>query len=299
MEFFDTHCHIHEALTDTDGDEFVREKWAKAGQTDPKLLISDAVSAGVTRMIAVGCTLKDSKLAVKLAIENPNCWASIGIHPHEAKDHLSPSIQKSFTNLLKTPETPNLPTPSRSRDTPSTDKTVRGSTSHMRVVAIGECGLDYHYNHSVREDQVKVLEFQLGLAQEYDLPVIFHVRDAFDDFWPIFDNFKGLRGVIHSFSSNMAGLEQILSRGLYVGLNGIMTFTKNKDQLVAARAIPLNRLLLETDAPFLTPAPLRGTICLPKHVVLTAEFLAGLREEKLADLAKQTTQNACNLFFQR
>jgi TatD DNase family protein len=128
------------------------------------------------------------------------------------------------------------------------------------------------------------------------LPLIFHVRDAFDDFWPIFDNFKGLRGVIHSFTATPRELEQILQRDLYVGLNGIMTFTKNADQLEAAKAVPLDRLLLETDAPFLTPVPFRGKICEPKHVVITAEFLSKLRGEFIGKLGQNTTRNAQTLF---
>ena len=141
-----------------------------------------------------------------------------------------------------------------------------------------------------------MLRFQIELALQHNLPMIFHVRDAFDDFWPIFDSYRGIRGVIHNFSADEKELAQIVERGLYVGLNGIMTFTKNEDQLRAAKSVPLSQLLLETDAPFLTPAPLRGTICEPKHVSVTAEFLANLRGETLEDLAEVTTVNATNLF---
>lgn len=267
MEFVDTHCHIQEAGP-LAGDEFMQAKWATAGITDPAPLIHEATGAGVTRLICVGCTLKDSELAIELATKQSTCWSSIGIHPHEAKDHLGADVQKQFAKLVKRP----------------------------RVVAIGECGLDYFYTHSPKVDQLKLLEFQLDLAERHKLPLIFHIRDAFDDFWPVFDRYKGLRGVVHSFSATKRELEQALSRGLYIGVNGIMTFTKNAEQLEAAKAIPLRSLVLETDAPFLTPTPERGTICKPKHVVRTAEFLAGLRGENLAELAKITTQNACDLF---
>lgn len=268
MQFFDTHCHIHEVTTALDGDAMVQNKWAKAGITDPRPLIDEASAAGVSRLMLVGCSMRDSELALELATERPRCWASIGIHPHEAKHHLDAETQVAFARLA----------------------------GDEKVKAIGECGLDYFYSHSTKEDQVSLLEFQLQLAQDHKLPLIFHVRDAFEDFWPILDNFRGLQGVIHSFSSHAQHLEQALSRGLYIGLNGIMTFTKDEAQLRAARAVPTDRLLLETDAPFLTPAPERGTICTPKHLVLTAEFLAGLRGESVQQLADATTHNACNLF---
>jgi len=268
MEFVDTHCHIHEASNQTGGDEFVRDKWAKAGFIDPIALVKESNTAGVTRLLCVGCTLKDSQMAVALASQQTSCWASVGVHPHEAKDHLDEKTQSQLADLV-------------------TDN---------KVVAIGEIGLDYFYEHSSKADQVKMLQFQLDLAQTHNLPVIFHVREAFEDFWPIFDQYKGIQGVIHSFSSDAKDLEQILARGLYVGLNGIVTFTKQADQLEAAKQVPLDKLLLETDAPFLTPAPQRGTICQPKHVVVTAEFLAKLRGESLAELAKATTANAQKLF---
>ena len=164
------------------------------------------------------------------------------------------------------------------------------------VVAVGETGLDYYYEHSSREDQKKLLRFQLDLASEYDLPLIFHIREAFEDFWKIFDEYKNIKGVVHSFSSGTEDLEQVLSRGLLVGLNGIMTFSKKAEQLDAARQVSLSSLLLETDAPFLTPVPFRGKIGEPKYVRVTAEFLAGLRGESLQEIADATTKNAHKLF---
>jgi TatD DNase family protein len=250
IEFVDTHCHIHEAsymLPEAD----VRAR---------------AKAAGVTRMIVVGTDVKTSEEAVTFAQNKENIWASIGLHPHDAK--LGTEAYEGIARLLP----------------------------HTTVVAIGECGLDYFYNHSDKRDQFTALEFQLQLAKDHNLPMIFHVRDAFEDFWPIYDNFKGTRGVIHSFTSNTQVLDQTLARGLYIGLNGIMTFTKDESQLAAAKAVPLEKLVLETDAPFLTPAPLRGKVNEPKNVSLTAEFLAQLRGEDLPALASATTQNACHLF---
>lgn len=236
---------------------------------DPEEVIAEAAAAGVTRLIVVGCTLEDSRAAVEFAAAHDTVWAAIGLHPHEASRYVNDDqALQEFRELAHKP----------------------------KVVAIGEIGLDFYYNHAGVADQEKLLRFQLNLAVEHKLPVIFHVRDAFEQFWPIFDQFAGLKGVIHSFSSTSADLEQILSRGLYVGLNGIMTFTKRADQLSAARAIPLSNLLLETDAPFLTPAPFRGTICQSKHTRVTAEFLANLRGESLETVAAATTANARELF---
>lgn len=260
----DTHCHIQFLDYPLDADE----------------VQAAAAKAGVTRLLCVGCTLKDSQTAVGYAKERDGVWASIGLHPHEASlyEHDHHALQQ-FHDLAKKPE----------------------------VVAIGETGLDYYYENSPREAQKRMLRFQLDVAREYSLPLIFHIRDAFDDFWQIFDEFQSpkselrtpnpkIRGVVHSFSATEKELAQVLERDLYVGLNGIMTFAKDKKQLAAAKKMPLNRLLLETDAPFLTPVPFRGKVCEPKHVRVTAEFLADLRGESLEELAAATTQNARKLF---
>jgi TatD DNase family protein len=247
----DTHCHIH----------FDNYK------IDPDKAIIDAEKVGVNKLICVGCTYEDSKYGVEFVKDRKNCWASIGIHPHESGKYDHKKLNQ-FADLV----------------------------SNNKVIAIGETGLDYYYNHSESKDQLRVLEFQLALAQEHNLPIIFHVRDAFDDFWPVFDNFKGLRGVIHSYTGNINILNKILSRGLYVGLNGIITFTKDYKQLEMAKTVPLENMVLETDAPFLTPVPFRGTICQPKHVLVTAEFLADLRGEDLESVTARTTYNAEKLF---
>jgi TatD DNase family protein len=266
MQLFDTHCHIHEIMRAVTP---VHDKWVKGGVTDADVVWVQAQDGGVSRAICVGTTLADSKLAVEFVQNRDNLWASIGIHPHEAKDFAqNTEVQVQFERLAK-----------------------KG-----KVVAIGECGLDYFYDHSPREDQAAVLRFQLGLATKYNLPVIFHVRDAFHDFWPIYDEFPELAGVIHSFTADVTVLEQALSRGLYIGLNGIMTFTKDEKQLYAARSVPLERLLLETDAPFLTPKPYRGTINRLQYVAETAEFLANLRGESLHTLVDVSTANAIMLF---
>jgi TatD DNase family protein len=238
-------------------------------ELDPDEVRVAAAEDGVTQILCVGCTLPDSKLAISYAAKHDGVWATIGLHPHEgsvyAHDH---HALQQFRDLASKP----------------------------KVVAIGETGLDYYYEHSPKEIQKQLLRFQLDLAKEHNLPLIFHVRDAFDDFWPIFDEYTGLTGVVHSFTDTVEVLHKILERGLYVGLNGIMTFSKDPKHHDMIRRVPLEKLLIETDAPFLTPVPFRGTICEPKHVKVTAAFLSELRGEILEQFAAATTQNARELF---
>lgn len=252
----DTHAHIH----------------FPGYGLDPEEVWQSAKDEGVSRMIAVGCRLDDSRGAVKFAKQHEGVWAAVGIHPHEAAEFLGTKGAKTDLESLLT------------------------EAGHNKIVAIGECGLDYFYNHSPKTDQIKVLEFQLKLAEKYDLPVIFHIREAFNDFWPVFDRFSVKRAVIHSFTGVQSDVGQILKRGLYIGLNGIITFTKSQEQVEAAKNIPLESLVLETDAPYLTPTPFRGKICKPEHVKLTAAFLTRLRGESLEQLSLQTTENAQRLF---
>ena len=227
-----------------------------------------AQAAGVTQLLCVGTDADDSQRAAQFAAHRLNAWASAGLHPHDAA--LGDAELAKLRQLVA--DQPN------------------------KIVAIGECGLDYFYNHSPKQQQINSLRAHIELALKYNLPMIFHVREAFDDFWPIFDEYPGIRGVIHSFTDTHAQLDALLSRGLYVGVNGIITFTKNDWQLEVAKAIPLDRLLLETDAPFLTPVPLRGKVNQPAHVRLVAEFLAKLRNDSLQNIANATTHNARQLF---
>lgn len=270
IQLTDTHCHIHEAWKRVNGPNATAKLWDKAGSdADADAIIARALENGVTRMICVGTTLPDSQLAVDFVQGRDMCVASIGLHPHEAEDYVGQQAKLAAFAAL---------------------------ASEPKVVAVGECGLDYFYEHSPKQQQMELLHFQMDLAQRHKLPMVFHVRDAFDDFWPIFDQYPGVRGVIHSFTADMAVLEQALKRNLFIGLNGIMTFTKDDAQLAAAKAVPKSNLLLETDAPFLTPKPFRGSICEPRHVRVTAEFLASQRGETLHEIAAASTANAQSLF---
>ena len=229
----------------------------------------NALTAGVTRVICVGTPLDDSRQAIKFAADHNGVWASAGVHPHEAEGFLaSAKGSAELAGLLEQP----------------------------KVVAVGEIGLDYYKSETPRDVQEKAFRAQIEAGLPGGLPFTFHVRDAWKDFWRIFDEYPGLRGVVHSFSSGVKQLDAALSRELYIGLNGIMTFTRDEAQLEAARRVPSDKLILETDAPFLTPLVRRGDICEPKHIVDIAEFLAGLRDESVEKLSAYTTDNAVRLF---
>jgi TatD DNase family protein len=229
---------------------------------DPQDVLERARSVGVRQMVCVGTSQKSSEEAIDFVKDRDNLIAAIGVHPHETRDGWA-----GLAALIS-----------------------------PKIAAVGEIGLDYFYTHSPRETQIAGLEAQIDLALSRNLPIIFHVRDAFDDFWPIFDNFHGIRGVLHSFTDNRENIEQGLSRGLYIGVNGISTFTKDEAQKALFASIPLEKMLLETDAPFLTPAPLRGKVNEPAFVKQIAEFHADIRNASIDHIAEITTANAQTLF---
>lgn len=227
-------------------------------------VLAAAQQAGVEQMIVIGTDEASSRQAVEFASQHDGIWATIGAHPHEARHGAA-----FMTELL--------------------------ASQPAKLVAIGEIGLDYHYNFSDPEQQQTILHQQLALAQRYQLPVVFHVREAFADFWPIYDQYQ-VPGVLHSYSDNLTNLQLGLERGLYIGVNGLATFTKSAEQLAAYQAIPLERLLLETDAPYLAPTGKRSRPNQPAYVKEIADWLAEFYKVELAALSQQTTANARKLF---
>lgn len=228
-------------------------------------VLARAQSVRVEKFICVGTNELSSRQAVEFAAGRRGVFASIGVHPHDTKEGWGEIEKLAAANPDK-------------------------------LVAVGEIGLDYFYTHSPRETQIRALEEQLNIAQKHNLPVIFHVREAFDDFWPIFDNFSGLQGVLHSFTDNEKNMDAGLKRGLFIGVNGISTFTKDQMQQQMFARVPLERMLLETDAPFLTPAPFRGTINEPAYIRRIAEHHAEGRGLSFDEVAAVTTANALALF---
>lgn len=226
-------------------------------------VLAHADEADVNKLICVGTSEQASREAVDLAAIHDHIYAAIGVHPHDTKDGYG-----QLTDIFS-----------------------------PKIVAVGEIGLDYFYTHSPRDVQITALRFQIDLALERNLPIIFHVREAFDDFWPIFDSYGSqIRGVLHSFTDSQVNMAKAIERNLYIGVNGISTFTKDAAQQAMFAAIPLENLLLETDAPFLTPAPLRGKVNEPAFVRQVAEHHAIIRGLTVDEIATQTSANAHALF---
>jgi len=254
----DTHAHIH-------FDEY---------KNDLDDILDNCKINKVTKIITIGTDEQNSKDALSFSHNNDfgtiDIYASAGIHPHDA--------DRGEDSLLTLREL------------------VMDGGYGEKLVAIGECGLDYYRNNSPREMQIKTLEFQLQLALDSQLPLVFHVRDAWDDFFGVLKNFKNIRGVVHSFTGTSREVELATKNNLYFGINGIMTFTKQQEQLEAVKAISNEKLLFETDCPFLTPEPLRGKRNEPANIKIIAEFVAKLRGEAFEEICTYTTTNAKTLF---
>lgn len=234
---------------------------------DAAKVLERAKKAGVEKIICPGVSLEDSERAIEFASRHENIWASAGVHPHEAK-----GFNEASKNML-------------------------GKLLNMlRIVACGEIGLDYYKLYSTKKEQQSALRAQIEIGQAANLPFIFHTRDAWSDFWQIMDSYQNIKGVIHSFTGGPKQLHEALGRNLYIALNGIITYTKDQALLEAAKIVPLNKLVLETDAPFLLPAGSQNKVCEPADLKITAKFLAELRQESQEKIAIATTKNAVELF---
>ncbi len=245
--------------------------------TYPQLLsdfpnvIARAQAAGISRIITIGTHPDDHPNALNLAHDHPAVFAALGIHPHYAAE-IDPGYEGFLENRLKDP----------------------------RVLALGECGLDYHHQHASKLLQRGVFLSQLELARRLSLPVILHIRDAHADGTAIMKDFPELRFVVHCFTGIPAECDAWLQLGAYIGITGIVTYKNAAAVQNSAKIVPPDKLLVETDAPYLSPEPVRKNKANePANVAHTAAFLATLRNEHLEGLAQQTTQNAAMLFGEK
>ncbi|MEJ2571958.1 MAG: TatD family hydrolase [Anaerolineales bacterium] len=259
LELTDTHCHVNLPEFDSDRQQvFARAK-----------------DSGVYRLLIPGVDLESSAYAVQLAESHPAVYAAVGIHPHYAKSWDDDSSQA-----------------------------LRLLAASPKVAAIGEVGLDYYRNLSPPEIQRRVFQAQLELASELSLPVIIHQRDSIHDILDTLDEYKKVlpveleqrAGVLHAFSADADCASSAVEKGFYLGVAGPITFRNAEGLRSVIRKAPQDRILIETDSPYLTPAPHRGERNEPMHVVHVAERLADLLELDLAQLTQITSGNANRLF---
>ncbi len=253
----DSHCHLG-----------IGHEWKEPGQT-PEVLLKRAQDAGVSGILTVACSYKDED-DLKQMLEYPNVWGAFGIHPENA-----PHFDLTHS--------------------------VRMLTTFSNLVALGEIGLDYYYEPETRAQQIKVFEAQIELAARYRLPIIIHTRDAEDDTIKILRAAKegGLlenSGVLHCFTGTRLLAESAMEMGLYISASGIITFKKAAELRGVFADVPLNKLLVETDSPYLAPVPYRGKLNEPSYVIETAKELARIKEVTFDEINKVTTGNFKKLF---
>ncbi|WP_449472332.1 TatD family hydrolase [Sphingobium chungangianum] len=250
----DSHCHLN----------------YKGLIEDQQNVLERARSAGIELMLNIATRESEWDAVLATAEQEPDVYATVGIHPHEADEH--PHID--------------------------TAKLIERA-AHPRVVGIGETGLDYYYDHSDRARQQSSFRAHIAASRATGLPLIVHTRDAEEDTLAILREEMGqgaYPGVIHCFTASGAFADAALDLGFYISISGIVTFKSAKDLQETAARLPLDRLLIETDSPFLAPVPHRGKSCEPAFVADTAHFLANLRGESFEQLAAATSANFHNLF---
>jgi TatD DNase family protein len=236
---------------------------------DREELINSLYDNDVDIVLNPGADLKTSQNAVKLADKYSFIYAAVGCHPHDSK-----FMDDNTMNLF------------------------REMANNKKVIAIGEIGLDYYYDNSDRETQRKWFREQIRLAKELDLPYIVHDRDAHEDVFNIMkeEHYSGTRGILHCYSSSVEMAREFIKLGFYISLGGPVTFKKSKTPKLVAHDVPFDRLLIETDSPYLTPEPFRGKRNEPKYVKYVAEEIAAIRNVTAEEVAEKTSRNFKQLF---
>jgi len=254
MRLIDSHCHLnYEGLVERQDE-----------------VLENARNRGIQGFLNISTRQREWNDIIAVAEKNPDVWASVGVHPHEADAH------------------PDLGAAA-----------LAEAADHPRVVAIGECGLDYYYDKSDRHAQRERFEAHIEAARDAGLPLVVHTRDAEEDTTEILQRAakeKGVTGVLHCFTGSADLARKGLDLGFYISLSGIVTFKNAADLQDTARWIPADKMLVETDSPFLAPVPHRGQTCEPAFVADTAAFVAELRGEPVERLAETTTANFFRLF---
>ncbi|MEI7493773.1 MAG: TatD family hydrolase [Alphaproteobacteria bacterium] len=235
---------------------------------DLDLVIKNANDQGIKYMLTVNTRLSESLDIQRIAEAHSNIFCSVGVHPHDSKDYNDFSLIEKLKNHAK----------------------------HPKVVALGETGLDYYYNNSDEKAQIDCFNMHLNTGIELGLPVIIHTRDADADTISCLDAHPNVKGVFHCFSGSTEFAKQGLDRGLYISFSGIITFKKAEELREAVKFVPLDRILVETDSPFLAPIPHRGRRNEPAFTLFVAKLVAELKDISLEEVAEATTKNFFTLF---
>ena len=232
-------------------------------------VVESALAGGIERLITIGTELDDLKTVMQLVDKHsPYVYGTLGYHPHEA-DHFCDEAREFMKQNL----------------------------SHPRIVAVGEIGLDYYYDNSDREAQKKVFDEQMGYAKKFGLPVEIHTRDAEEDTIEILKKYQDeVKGLLHCFTGTQWLADEALKLGFNISISGVVTFKTAEALRETVKTVPLDRIHLETDAPFLTPVPFRGKKNAPEMMIHTAKLVAELKGVSLDELQKQTRENALKLF---
>ena len=236
-------------------------------QEDQAELLGSMAEHGIGRIMNVGCDLTSSLQSIRLAEQYDFIYASVGSHPDDA-DKVDAGLVEMYRNLA----------------------------SHPKVMAIGEIGLDYYYEDVPRAQQQEAFRMQMELARELDMSVIIHQRDAYEDTLKIVDEFPEVKGVFHCFSGSLEYAKEVVKRGWCVGFTGVITFKNARKAVEVAQWVPLDRLLIETDCPYMAPEPFRGRRCDSTMVPRMAEKIAELRGLPVEQIAKITRENAMRVF---
>ncbi len=235
---------------------------------DRELLLRSLPEQGITLLMNPGCSLESSKKAVRLATEYAYIYAAVGSHP-DAADEVNDAVLEEYRMLCKL---------------------------NSKVKAIGEIGLDYHYEDIPRALQQKAFIAQLALAQELDLPVIVHERDAHEDGMAIIKQFPTVKGVFHCYSGSAQMAQELVKMGWYIGFTGVLTFKNARRAVETVQAIPIDRIVLETDCPYMSPEPFRGRRNDPGKLYRMAEKLAQIRGISVEDAMRITFENGKRLY---
>ena len=254
----DSHCHIPH----------------KKYNMTPEEVVLDAKKADVTKLISIGTSIDETDLVVRVASQFDNVYPTAGVYPHEDKDRSLSDLEKGFRKVL--------------------------SKYEENIVGIGECGIDISNWEKGRkvDEQLEIFEMQISIAKETSLPLIVHNRKGDEQVLKLLEKHSGmeLRGVVHCFDSDWEFTQKVLDLGFYISFSGLITYPNRTDLLEVVKNVPMNRFLVETDAPYLPPHEYRGQVNYPKYVRIIAEKVASVKEISISEIEENTYRNTCTLF---